>query len=162
MRVRTFKHPGKRPHLTATAFMLALIAMPAGGLAEAINRTCGGLGQPWSEARFVETKALYLDNYCGYCHGLAAVGSRGIFGPLHDTAKAAAEHYIRDPAYSGQASTPRGYLSESIAQPGVYVTPGYGATTHQMPTYEGMLTDAQINELATFLLVYGDCSLESS
>lgn len=153
---------GKRCLRAVVAFLFTLTALPTLARAETLNQSCGGIGQPWTDQRFAAAKALYLDNYCGYCHSFSPVESRGIFGPEHNTSKAAAEHYISDAAYSGAATTAAGYLSESIAQPGVYMTPGYGATTHQMPAYEGMLTDTQIDELAAFLLVYGDCALSAS
>lgn len=136
---------------------VTLLLVPVGSRAEGVNQSCAGVKQPWANARFEQTLELYLNNYCGYCHSFSPADSRGMFGPNHDPAAGAAARYIGDPGYAGGATTALGYLSESIANPPVYLTPGYAATTHQMPAYEGLLTDAEITELAAFLLAYGDC-----
>lgn len=153
--------PQKSPDAAASMIYLIvallLLLVPSVLRAEALNQSCAGKGQPWSDARFGSVKAVYLDNYCGYCHSFSVVESRGMFGPNHDAAAAVAARYIDDPGYTGGAAGAQEYLAESIAQPTVYMTPGYAATTHQMPAYEGLLTEAQISELAAFLTAYGDC-----
>jgi hypothetical protein len=155
----------RRPRPTAAAasllvaLLLTLLA-PSVLRAEAVNQSCAGTPSPWPDTRFKETLSVYLDNYCGYCHSFSVAQSRGLFGPQHDSAAEAAARYLQDPGYSGETSTALAYLTESIARPTIYFTPGYAATTHQMPAYEGLLTDAQIRDLAEFLLTYGDCSAQ--
>jgi mono/diheme cytochrome c family protein len=94
---------------------------------------------------------VYLKNYCGICHTLAAAGTRGTFGPPHDHIATDAKQRIADPSYSGEAKTVVQYLRESILSPKVYAAPGYAYTSHPMPEYS-YLPKAEVDALIYFLL----------
>jgi nitric oxide reductase subunit C len=94
---------------------------------------------------------VYRKQYCGACHELSAVGSRGTFGPVHDSVGAAAAARIQDPGYSGRATTAAGYLRESIIDPKAFVIPGYEMASQPMPVYD-YLSDQEIMALVQMLL----------
>jgi mono/diheme cytochrome c family protein len=62
---------------------------------------------------------VYLDNYCGVCHELAAAQTLGRFGPSHDEAASLASLRLSDASYGGEATTAEAYLRESIVNPRV-------------------------------------------
>lgn len=55
--------------------------------------------------RVAAGRQVYLQNYCGICHTLAAAGTHGAFGPPHDGIAATARQRLADPDYSGKAVT---------------------------------------------------------
>ena len=99
-------------------------------------------------ARGVE---VYRANYCGTCHTLAAANTRGTFGPAHDNEGLDAARHLADPNYHGAASTPAGYLRESLLEPGAFYTPGYESTNHHMPALAHLPAE-DIDALVALLL----------
>jgi mono/diheme cytochrome c family protein len=96
-------------------------------------------------------RQVYLDNYCGTCHTLAAAGTGGIFGPSHDQMASVAVERIADESYSGSAMTSEAYILESILKPQVYLAPGSTMSHQQMPPYTHLEKEA-LNALVYFLL----------
>lgn len=95
--------------------------------------------------------AIYLQQYCGVCHQLDAIGTSGTFGPDHANVGNLAEERIHDPTYSGTATTAADYLYESLVAPDVYIVPGYTLTPHQMPAYTH-LPEEELRALVVMLL----------
>jgi hypothetical protein len=94
---------------------------------------------------------VYRASYCGVCHTLTAAGTAGTFGPAHDGFGETAAVRIADSGYTGQATTPAGYIYESLLHPDNFYTPGYGASMHRMPPFTH-LSQADLDALAAFLL----------
>ncbi len=82
---------------------------------------------------------------CAGCHTFGPAGSNGTIGPDLDDLKAAATKYAKD-------QTPEEYVRESIVQPDAFLVPGFG---NAMPSFEGRLTDKQIQALTDYLLQNG-------
>jgi mono/diheme cytochrome c family protein len=82
---------------------------------------------------------------CAGCHKFAPAGSTGTIGPsLDELASAAGD---REPGKSAED-----YLRESLTDPGAFLVEGYGDS---MPSFEGRLTDEQIQALVDYLLESG-------
>ena len=82
---------------------------------------------------------------CAGCHTFAPAGSNGTIGPnLDDLAAAAGQ---REPGKSAEE-----YVRESLTQPEAFLVDGFG---NAMPSYEGRLTDQQIQALVDYLLQNG-------
>jgi len=82
---------------------------------------------------------------CAGCHTFSPAGSNGTIGPnLNDLAAAAGE---REPGKSAEE-----YIRESLTDPGAFLAEGFGNT---MPSFEGRLTDEQIQALVEYLLQNG-------
>jgi mono/diheme cytochrome c family protein len=82
---------------------------------------------------------------CAGCHTFAPAGSNGTIGPsLDDLAAAAGD---REPGKSAED-----YVSESLTNPEAFLAEGFG---NAMPSYEGRLTDEQIQALVEYLLQTG-------
>ena len=82
---------------------------------------------------------------CAGCHTFAPAGSNGTIGPnLDDLAAAAGE---REPGKSAEE-----YVRESLTNPEAFLAEGFG---NAMPSYEGRLTDEQIQALVDYLLENG-------
>ena len=82
---------------------------------------------------------------CAGCHTFAPAGSTGNIGPnLDDLANAAGN---RKPGTSAED-----YVRESMTQPDAFLTEGFG---NAMPSYEGRLTDEQLQALVDYLLQTG-------
>jgi mono/diheme cytochrome c family protein len=82
---------------------------------------------------------------CAGCHTFAPAGSNGTIGPnLDELAAAAAE---REPGKSAEE-----YVRESLTDPGAFLVDGFG---NAMPSYEGRLSDQQIQALIDYLLQSG-------
>lgn len=94
---------------------------------------------------------VYRAAYCGVCHTLGAAGTAGTFGPPHDGIATTAAARVADPNYTGHATTPAGYLFESLLHPEAYYTPGFGATVHRMPPFTH-LSQTDLDALVAFLL----------
>lgn len=103
------------------------------------------------DKRVAAGRQVYLQNYCGICHTLAAAGTHGAFGPPHDGIAATARQRLADPNYSGKAVTVIQYLRESIVEPAAYAAPGYTYTSHPMPVY-AYLPKRDLDALIYFLL----------
>ncbi|MBN1529862.1 MAG: c-type cytochrome [Thermoleophilaceae bacterium] len=80
---------------------------------------------------------------CGGCHQLSEAGTNGNIGPsLNELASAAGE---REPGQSASE-----YVHESIVDPDAVTVSGYNAGV--MPSYEGKLTEKQLDALVQYLL----------
>jgi mono/diheme cytochrome c family protein len=82
---------------------------------------------------------------CAGCHTFAPAGSNGTIGPNLDELAAAAGQ--REPGKSAEE-----YVRESLTQPDAFLAEGFG---NAMPSYEGRLTDEQIQALVDYLLENG-------
>jgi mono/diheme cytochrome c family protein len=82
---------------------------------------------------------------CAGCHTFAPAGSNGDIGPNLDELAAAAGD--REPGTSAED-----YVRESLVAPDAFLTEGFG---NAMPSYEGRLTDEQIQTLVDYLLETG-------
>jgi cbb3-type cytochrome c oxidase subunit III len=75
---------------------------------------------------------------CGGCHALGKAGSSGTIGPSLDDLASAAQ------------GSPEEYVRESLLDPDATVADGFQAGV--MPSFEGKLTDKQIQALVQYLL----------
>ena len=82
---------------------------------------------------------------CAGCHTFSPAGSNGTIGPDLNDLQAAATKYAKD-------QTPEEYVQESIVKPDAFLVPGFG---NAMPSFEGRLTDKQIQTLVDYLLNSG-------
>jgi mono/diheme cytochrome c family protein len=81
---------------------------------------------------------------CAACHTLSKANATGDIGPnLDELAQAAGE----------QEGSPEDYVRESLLDPDAVVAEGFQAGV--MPSYEGRLTDEQVQALAEYLLEGG-------
>ncbi len=94
---------------------------------------------------------VYRQQHCGLCHRLDAANTSGAFGPTHNGMGATADDRIRDKSYTGNATTPEGYIRESIVDPEIYVVPGYGGSRFRMPAYTH-LDEVEVEALVQMLL----------
>ena len=82
---------------------------------------------------------------CAGCHTFAPAGSNGTIGPnLNELAAVAGE---REPGKSAEE-----YVRESLTMPEAFLAQGFG---NAMPSFEGRLTDEQIQTLVEYLLQNG-------
>lgn len=96
-------------------------------------------------------REAYRRQYCGLCHRLDAAETSGEFGPTHNGMGVTAGERIRDPSYTGIATTPEAYIRESILDPDGYIVPGYGGSRFRMPAYTH-LDEAEVEALVQMLL----------
>jgi mono/diheme cytochrome c family protein len=82
---------------------------------------------------------------CAGCHTFGPAGSTGTIGPSLDDLQAAAGD--REPGKSAEE-----YVRESLTSPDAFLVQGFGNT---MPSFEGRLTDEQIQALVDYLLQTG-------
>jgi mono/diheme cytochrome c family protein len=82
---------------------------------------------------------------CAGCHQFTPAGSNGNIGPSLDDLKTAAGD--REPGKSAED-----YVRESITTPDAFLVEGFG---NAMPSFEGRLTDEQIQALIDYLLQTG-------
>jgi mono/diheme cytochrome c family protein len=82
---------------------------------------------------------------CAGCHQFAPAGSNGNIGPSLDDLKTAAGD--REPGKSAEQ-----YIQESLTDPGAFLVDGFG---NAMPSFQGRLTDEQIQALVDYLLQTG-------
>ncbi len=110
---------------------------------------------PWTMPAVPEHVAegirVYRSNYCGTCHHNTLAGTAGVFGPNHDSLRVNAARRLRDPGYTGHATTPEGYVRESIRDPGAWRIPGFERTHFSMPAYT-QLPDSEVDALVRMLL----------
>src|SRR5215207_5854816 len=82
---------------------------------------------------------------CAGCHTFSPAGSNGTIGPnLNDLAAAAGKF--------AKGKPPEEYVRESMLKPDAFIVPGFG---NAMPSFEGRLTDKQIQALIDYLLKNG-------
>jgi mono/diheme cytochrome c family protein len=113
--------------------------------------SAGEVGDPVSDRTVEEGIRIYRAQYCGTCHALAAANTRGAFGPAHDQMGTVAAQRIRDPGYTGEATTAAGYILESLVDPRIYLVEEYRMTAHHMPAYTHLSED-QLDALVQLLL----------
>ena len=82
---------------------------------------------------------------CAGCHTFGPAGSNGTIGPNLDELAAAAGK--RESGKSAEE-----YVRESLTKPDAFLAPGFG---NAMPSFEGRLTDKQIQALIDYLLESG-------
>jgi mono/diheme cytochrome c family protein len=82
---------------------------------------------------------------CAGCHTFTPAGSNGTIGPNLNDLKAAAAKF-------GKGKPPADYVRESIVKPDAFIVPGFG---NAMPSFDGRLTDKQIQALIDYLLKSG-------
>jgi mono/diheme cytochrome c family protein len=82
---------------------------------------------------------------CAGCHTFAPAGSNANIGPSLDELAAAAGD-------REQGTSPEDYVRESLTNPEAFLVEGFG---NAMPSYEGRLTDEQIQALTEYLLQTG-------
>jgi cytochrome c2 len=80
---------------------------------------------------------------CGGCHKLASAGGTGSIGPSLEELAAAAGR--REPGTSAEE-----YVREALVDPDAYVVEGYARGV--MPSFDGKLSDKQLQTLVEFLL----------
>ena len=78
-----------------------------------------------TEAQMAESKALFSQFSCGACHALAEAGGTGHIGPEFD----------------GNEGLDKGYIVNMVSN-------GQGA----MPSFGGMIDEAQIDQLAAYIM----------
>ena len=101
-------------------------------------------------ALYEQGKQVYLSQYCGVCHTLAAAGTTGVFAPAHDGIGRSASDQIASSRYKGAATTAEEYIRESIVEPGVFIAAGGGYGSQPMPAF-AHLPAADIDALVYFL-----------
>ena len=101
-------------------------------------------------ALYAQGKQVYLSQYCGVCHTLAAAGTGGMFGPAHDSLGRHANQRIADPRYQGSATTAEDYIRESIVDPSIFIAAGAGPGHQAMPSF-AHLPSADIDAMVYFL-----------
>jgi mono/diheme cytochrome c family protein len=126
------------PTLESTPEMTATLALSSAAVESDLAAAGDGL-------------AVYRQQYCGTCHELTAAGTRGTFGPTHNSIGTTAAQRIQSAGYSGHATTAAEYIRESLLDPQSYLVEGYGATLYRMPPY-GYLDSASLDALVAFLL----------
>jgi mono/diheme cytochrome c family protein len=82
---------------------------------------------------------------CAGCHTFSPAGSNGTIGPDLNDLDAAARRF-------GKGKPPEDYVRESIVKPEAFIVPGFG---NAMPSFQGRLTDQQIQALIDYLLPNG-------
>ena len=93
---------------------------------------------------------IFMRAGCAVCHTVPGIpGADGRVGPpllLGTTGPAR----LADPAYLGHAKTVHDYVIESVIDPGVFVVPGYPAST--MPIWYGAkLSALALEKIAAYL-----------
>jgi mono/diheme cytochrome c family protein len=82
---------------------------------------------------------------CAGCHTFTPAGSNGTIGPNLNDLKAAAAKFAK-------GKPPEEYVRESILKPDAFVVPGF---SNSMPSFDGRLTDQQVQALIDYLLKSG-------
>jgi cbb3-type cytochrome c oxidase subunit III len=87
-------------------------------------------------------KQIFVAAGCGSCHAFSDAGTNGNVGPsLDELASAAGDR--------GQGS-PEEYVQESILDPDAFTVEGFQSGV--MPSYEGRLSEKQVQALSEYLL----------
>jgi cytochrome c5 len=145
---------GNVQHDSDQAVALASVVPAAGTPADATEPAPETPAPETLYPAYAEGFRVYREQFCGTCHAFAVAGTAGVFGPTHDDLRRTAEAHIRDPKYTGSATTAEEYVRESITDPGVYRVPGYEVTRFLMPTYVN-LSDAEVDAVVHMLLDLG-------
>jgi mono/diheme cytochrome c family protein len=88
-------------------------------------------------------RQIFVAAGCGSCHELAKAGTNGTTGPsLDDLASAAGQ---REPGTSAEE-----YVEQSLVDPDAFVVEGFQPGV--MPSFEGRLSERQIQTLVDYLL----------
>ncbi len=95
----------------------------------------------WRDAKTGEQ--IFTAAGCASCHTFQPAGSQANIGPNLDELAAAAGD--REPGKSAED-----YVREAILQPDAFTVEGFNQGA--MPSYEGRLTDAQVDALTEYLL----------
>jgi mono/diheme cytochrome c family protein len=82
---------------------------------------------------------------CAGCHTFTPAGSNGTIGPNLNDLKSAAAKFTK-------GKPPEEYVRESILKPDAFVVPGF---SNSMPSFDGRLTDQQVQALIDYLLKSG-------
>jgi mono/diheme cytochrome c family protein len=82
---------------------------------------------------------------CAGCHTFAPAGSNGTIGPNLNDLKAAAAKFAK-------GKPPEDYVRESMLKPDAFIVPGF---PNAMPSYDGRLSDQQVQALIDYLLQSG-------
>lgn len=151
-----------RLSLLVLSFALSLAGCMSGSIEPSVLMT-GVAMAPTAMARMATPTALhastaqleqglrvYRAQYCGVCHQLSVAETTGQFGPSHDGMARTAQARLLNSGYTGSASTPDEYLSESILTPEVYIVDGYAVSSHHMPSY-AHLSPQEIDALVYLL-----------
>lgn len=104
----------------------------------------------FDQSRYDHGQSVYLKQYCGTCHTLDTLKTRGTFGPAHNQLGVTAAQRIADESYRGKATDAYTYLSESLTDPNAYIVTGFEGTMHHMPAYTH-LAAADLDNLVYFL-----------
>lgn len=142
-------------HILLLAAWLAAAQPPSDSVPPAGTRTAEALAASDQEPPPITGLDVYKARYCGVCHTLDAAETRGAFGPTHNGMAATAARRVKDPEYTGSASTAEEYLRESIVDPAAYLVPGYALSRYRMGAYT-MLSEAELDALVEFLLKQTD------
>jgi cbb3-type cytochrome c oxidase subunit III len=137
-------HPRKSSTMPAGLVKGQLAADVASYVAYASGRTGEDQGA-LAEAGLGDAKTgeqIFTAAGCGGCHTFGAAGSQANIGPNLDELAAAAGD--RKPGTSAED-----YVRESILQPQEFQVEGFGGA---MPSYEGRLSDKQLDALTEYLL----------
>ena len=110
-------------------------------------------------------KQLFLQHACAACHIIPGVpGATGKMGPQLNLKTRAAQR-LQDPAYQGNASSPREYIAESILYHDIYVVADewiYAQNTLPSSTYRNSIQSSDLNQMVEYLAqLEEDTHLES-
>ncbi len=87
---------------------------------------------------------------CGVCHTIPGIpGANGTVGPKL-TMKTLGPKRLNDKAYRGKARTVREFVTESILDPSIYVTPNYADNLHPK-VYKQKLTALAVTRMVDYL-----------
>ncbi len=97
-----------------------------------------------------DVEEILINQGCGGCHTLKGIsGMTGTVGPELTRIGAVAAERIKDPNYTGSATTPAEYIRESIVDPRAYVVEGFQPV---MPTdFSNRIPPEQLDALVEYL-----------
>ncbi|WP_137681408.1 c-type cytochrome [Aurantiacibacter suaedae] len=119
---------GKWTRAGIAAIALGALGVPAiGALAMPAEEAAAtaSADAPLTEEQKAESKALFSQFACGSCHALAEAGGTGHIGPEFDGNEGLDKAYIVNIVNNGQGA---------------------------MPSFGGMIDEAQIDQLATYIV----------
>ena len=115
------------------------------GYAAANKGSDGGALASAGLAQAKSGEQIFTAAGCAGCHEFAPAGSNGNIGPSLDQLKTEAGNI--EPGKSAEE-----YVRESLTDPGAFLVQGY---PNAMPSFQGRLTDEQIQALVDYLLQTG-------
>ena len=133
-----------------SATLLIIMVVAFGLLLALIQRRESGPPQASDKAGEEPITVIFTKAGCPVCHTIPGIpGAEGRVGPPLWLGTTGAARLV-DPAYRGRAKTIREYVVESVVEPGVYVVPGYPAST--MPTWYGAkLSALALEKISAYL-----------